>query len=66
MKEIKIGDVFEFGGKKLTVRADKGVCFRCVFNNDEHCQLEREGKEPKCFGPDREDETNVVYVPAKR
>ena len=64
--ERKIGEVFEYQGKKLkVVETAKDLCFDCYFFDGVNCQrTEREGGE--CSNSKRADYKSVIFVEADK
>ena len=64
-KERKVGEVFEYQGKKLkVVQTAKDLCFDCYFFDGINCQrTEREGGE--CSDSKRADYKPVIFVEVK-
>lgn len=59
--ERKIGEVFEYDGKKYEVV--DGVCDgRCCFQKFDCLYLCEKGKIPECLGFKRNDEKEVVFI----
>lgn len=59
--ERKIGDTFEFEGKKLQVKeSEEGSCNFCFFN--EECKNRNLHVSGACDGAWRDDEKNVIFV----
>lgn len=65
IKERKVGEVFEYQGKKLkVVETAENFCFDCYFFNGINCQrTEREGGE--CSDSKRADYKPVIFVEVK-
>lgn len=63
--EKKIGDIFEYLGRKLkVVKSARDLCFGCYFFDDKHCQrIEREGGE--CSKSKRTDHNSVIFMEVK-
>ena len=63
--ERKIGETFEFEGKKLKVMKDeKGSCDGCFFDNEDDCCI-RNPTAGTCNGYTRTDKEPVIFVEAK-
>ena len=59
--ERKIGDTFEYEGKKLKVMANRvDTCEACFF--DGHCTRDNKALAGKCGSNDRDDGKNVIFV----
>ena len=64
MKEIKVGEIFDFQGKKLRVEEDLSDddckdCFGNIWNCDTLCT------KFCCISEERSDKTSVVFVETK-
>lgn len=58
--ERKIGEVFEFAGRKLRVeRAKPNSCTGCYFND--RCCFDERGTSGECCDDFREDHTDVIF-----
>lgn len=62
MKEFKVGKVFQCGLVKLRCEEDQGVCFGCVFNNNNLLCEELIFLTGPCSSENKEDNKNVVFV----
>ena len=63
--ERKIGETFEFEGKKLKVMKDeKGSCDGCFFDKEDNCRS-RNPTAGTCNGYKRTDKQPVIFVEAK-
>lgn len=68
--ERAVGEIFEFEGVKLQVEEvnRETICNGCFFSDPEHASCDK----PKpdcigyCYGSDRSDDRNVVFVEVKR
>lgn len=59
--ERKIGETFEYEGKKLKVMANRvDTCEACFF--DGHCTRDNKALAGKCGSNDRDDGKNVIFV----
>lgn len=68
--ERKVGETFDFNGVKLQA-VDTGreaICNGCFFSDPEHasCDKPKPDRMGYCYGPDRSDGKNVIFVEVKQ
>lgn len=62
-KEHKIGEIFEYGEKRLIVKEDEsGDCWYCVFDDEIYGCMKPFDLKQHCNGKERKDKKNVVFV----
>lgn len=67
--ERAVGETFNFEGIKLRVKSTghEVVCNGCFFGDPEHasCDKPKPDRMGYCYGPDRSDGKNVIFVEVK-
>ena len=61
--ERKVGEIFEYGGKKIEVKPSAGTCSDCIFDGD--CTRNSNSITGNCESSMRNDGVDVVFVEVK-
>ena len=68
--EREVGEVFDFKGAKLQVKDTgcKASCDGCYFDESEHecCDKPNPDWIGHCYGPERSDGKNVIFIEVKQ